>query len=265
MKMISSMQLAIIKKDFMSMVSNKRLFPVLLIVPLVFTVFVPSIFILTIHFAPDDLSDFQMLIDLMPVGKHSDTMSRTMISLILNNIMPIFFMLIPIMAASVMAASSFVGEKEKRTLETLLYCPLPLKKIFQSKVWASFLLSMTVAFISFFIMIIVIETELLLLTGSMLVPDISWLIMMLIVSPSVSLLAITLIVGGSAKAQTVEESQQRAVFLILPILLLVIGQFTGILLVNAWYLLAVGAIFAALAYILLRRSMRNFTYEILLR
>lgn len=41
-------------------------------------------------------------------------------------------LMIPVMASSVMAASSFVGEKEKHTLETLLYSPLSLKQLFQS-------------------------------------------------------------------------------------------------------------------------------------
>ena len=263
--MINSMQAAIIKKDFQSIVSNKRLFPVLLVVPLVFTVVLPSVFILLISFTPDELGEMQALIDLMPISKQADTIARTVIALILNYIMPMFFIMIPIMAASVTAASSFVGEKEKRTLETLLYCPLPLKGIFKSKVWASFLLSMTVAISSFIIMLAVVETEVLLATGSMLVPDISWLVVMLVVSPAVSLLAITLIVGGSAKAQTMEESQQRSVFLIIPLLLMIAGQFTGVVLISAWYLLAIGAIIAALAAVLIRRSERKFTYEILLR
>ena len=52
-------------------------------------------------------------------------------------------------------------EKEKRTLETLLYCPLSLRKIFQAKVLASFLLSMTVSLFSFAAMLLVMETEIL--------------------------------------------------------------------------------------------------------
>jgi len=233
-------------------------------VPLIFTLVLPSIFILAINFAPDDMGEFQALIDMMPLGKQSDTLAQTFISLVLNNIMPIFFLMIPIMAASVMAASSFVGEKEKRTLETLLYCPLTLKKIFQSKVWASFLVSMTVSVSSFLVMFIVVEIEVILTIGSMFIPDISWLIIMLFVSPSVSLLAITLIVGGSAKSQTMEESQQRAVFLIIPVILLVVSQFTGIILISGWYLLAIGAIVAVIAALMMRRSERNYTYEVLL-
>ena len=73
--------------------------------------------------------------------------------------------MIPIMAASIMAASAFVGEKERHTLETLLYCPLTLKQIFQAKVWASFLLSMLVSLISFTAMLLVIEAELFFLMG----------------------------------------------------------------------------------------------------
>jgi ABC-type Na+ efflux pump permease subunit len=258
------MQKAIIKKDFQSIVSNKRLFPVLLIVPLVFTVILPSIFIFAISFAPDELGEMQTLIDLLPQNKQEDTIVRTVIMLIINYVLPMFFTMIPIMAASVTAASSFVGEKEKRTLETLLYCPLTLKKIFQAKVGASFLLSMTISLSSFLVMMVVVETEIILTTGSMLIPDISWLAVLLVVSPAVSLLAITLIVSGSAKAQTIEESQQRSVFLIIPILIMAIGQFSGVILINAWYLLGVGAILAVLAVVFMRKSEHKFTYEILL-
>jgi len=263
--MINAMQITIIKRDLRSITSNKRLFSVLLIVPLVLTVVLPLIFILAIHFAPDDIGDLQKMLDLLPSSGQLDTMSRTLISLILNSIIPIFFMITPIMAASVMAASSFVGEKEKRTLETLLYGPLSLKQIFTSKVLASFILSMVVSFSSFLVMLIVVETAILLTTGSMLLLDISWLVTMLVVSPAVSLLAITLIVSGSAKAQTMEESQQRAVFLVLPLLLLIAGQFTGVILINAWFLLGIGVVFAILALFSMKGSMRKFSYEILLK
>ena len=263
--MINSMQAAIIRKDIRAIVSNKRLFPVLLVVPLVFTVLIPSLFIFMIHFIPDDLGDFQQLLDLLPVVNHSEPLDRAVMSLILNNVIPVFFILIPVMAASVMAASAFVGEKEKRTLETLLYCPLTLRQIFQSKVWASFFLSMGVSVASFVVMFVVAEIEILLMTGRMLPLDFTWLVVLALVSPAISILGITLIVSGSAKAQTIEESQQRAVFLVLPVILIATGQFSGVILINAWYLLAIGAVLALVAYFMMKRVMANFTYEALLR
>ncbi|MBU3806746.1 MAG: ABC transporter permease subunit [Candidatus Fournierella pullistercoris] len=255
---------ALIKKDFRGVASNRRLFSALLIVPLVLTIILPSIFLVTIHFVPDN-PDFANLLSLLPEAAGMESLELTLSSMILNYILPVFFMMIPIMTASIMAASAFVGEKERHTLETLLYCPLTLKQIFQAKVWASFLLSMVVSLISFTAMLLVMETELFFLMGKLILPSVNWLVVMLLLSPAISLIAVTLIVRGSAKAQSVEESQQSAVFLILPLILLIAGQFTGVLLMNVWILLGLGIVCVALAWILLQKSMGRFTYEKLLQ
>ena len=178
---------AIIKKDFRGIASNRRLFSALLIVPLVLTIVLPSVFVIAIHFVPDD-PDVAKLLSLLPEAARMESLELTLSSMILNYILPVFFLVIPIMAASIMAASAFVGEKERHTLETLLYCPLTLKQIFQAKVWASFLLSMFTSLISFTAMFLVIETELFFLMGRLLIPSVSWLVVMLLLSPAISLI-----------------------------------------------------------------------------
>jgi ABC-type Na+ efflux pump permease subunit len=259
------MQAAIIKKDFQGIIANKRMFSVLLIVPLLMTVIIPTIFILTTQFSPiDEVEKMAKMLDsagLIDNNFDAEGLQQNVTSMLLNYILPLFFLLIPIMASSVMAANSFVGEKEKNTLETLLYSPLPLKEIFGAKILASFFLSMAVSVFSFIIMMIIIQTELFFLTGSFVMLNINWLIVMFLVSPSVALLAINLIVRGSAKSQSSEESQQRSVFLILPIILLVAGQFTGIMLLSAWLFLAIGAAVAAVALFMFRGHFSKFHYE----
>lgn len=257
--------IAIIKKDIRGITSNHRMFITLLIVPIVLTVVVPTMFILIMRFAPAESADFQKLLAILPLAEQKEDSFKSMLPLVLNYILPMFFMLIPIMAASVMAACSFVGEKEKRTLETLLYCPLSLKQIFRAKVLAAFLLSMLVSAISFVVMLIVLEAETCMLMGFFLLPDAKWLLVLLLVAPAVSLIAITLIVKASAKAQSVEDAQQGAVFLIFPVIMLLVGQFTGVLLINAWVLLILGIVCALLALLLLRQSMSHFKYETLLK
>lgn len=115
------------------------------------------------------------------------------------------------------------------------------------------------------IMTVIIPSIFVLTIGSFVMPSISWLIMMLLVSPAVSVIAIALIVRDSAKAQTSEESQQRSVFLILPIALLLVSQFTGILMVNTLMLLGIGVVLAVIALLMLKGSSGNFQYETLLR
>lgn len=234
-------------------------------VPLALTIVLPSVLVLVTVMAPDSASDFQKMLSMVSFLSEEPDQQQMILWLMLNKIMPAFFLLIPIMASSVMAASSFVGEKEKHTLETLLYSPLSLKQLFQSKILAGFSVGMMVSYISFAAMILVLEMEMLFLNGSMVMPDISWLLIMLLLAPAVSLVAIAVTVRGSAKAQTIEEAQQRAVFLIFPILALVIGQFSGVILVNSGLLLGLGVVLAVLAVLLMRGAARNFTYEKLLK
>ena len=101
--------------------------------------------------------------------------------------------------------------------------------------------------------------------GTLLLPGANWILVILLISPAISLIAITLIVKGSAKAQSVEESQQSAVFLILPVILLVAGQFSGLMLLRFPILLIVGILCALLAWVLLKKAMKRFTYELLLK
>ena len=224
-----------------------------------------SAFVLVLTQAPNAASDFQKLLDMLPVADGEHSQQQRILGLILNNIMPPFFLIVPIMTSSVMAASSFVGEKEKHTLETLLYSPLSLRQLFQSKILAGLSVGIMISYISFAAMLLVVEMEVFFLTGNLIIPSMSWLIIMLLIAPSFSLVAIAVTVRSSAKAKTIEEAQQRAVFLIFPILALVIGQFTGILLINSWLLLGLGAVLVVLDVLLMRGAAGNFTYEKLLK
>ena len=96
-------------------------------------------------------------------------------------------------------------------------------------------------------------------------PGAGWLAVMLLASPAISLIAIAVTVRGSARAQTVEEAQQRAVFLVFPIIALLIGQFTGVILINSGLLWGLGAVLAALDVLLMKGAAGNFSYEKLLK
>ena len=86
-------QFALIKKDMRSVTSNKQVFTVLLIVPIVLTIALPSIFVFVISFAPDAASDFRKLLDMLPAPDGEYSQQQQIFSLILNQIMPSFFLI----------------------------------------------------------------------------------------------------------------------------------------------------------------------------
>lgn len=263
--MINSKQQAIIKKDVQGIVANKRYFYMLLLMPLLFSVVLPSVFVLIALLTPTSSNDFQQLLVAMPEELRQGDLGITIVQTIFNSVLPMFFLMIPIMTATVMAASSFVGEKEKNTLETLFYSPLSVKQIFQAKVYSSFVVSFVITLASFVIMLLVVQLEVFFLRGTLLALSISWAYILLLLVPSITLVSITLIVKGSAKSQTMEEAQQRSGFLIMPLVLFMVGQFTGLFLISSWALLLAGVLLLGVAIALLRGSMQSFTYEMLLK
>ena len=60
--------LAIVKKDIRGITSNHRMFATLLVVPIVLTVLVPTLFILIMRFAPTESPDFQKLLAMLPLA-----------------------------------------------------------------------------------------------------------------------------------------------------------------------------------------------------
>lgn len=251
---------AIVRKDLGAIVQNRQMLAVMLVVPLVLSVLMPLAFVVTLRFLPDEMGELELLLNSFPAVAGQTTLQR-ILNLIINYMLPVLFLMIPIMAASVMSAGAFVGEKEKQTLETLLYSPLTLQQVFRAKVMAAFLLGLLVSAVSFVAMVIAVEGAALLLLKQWIPLGITWLAILLLVGPALSLIAITLMVRTSAKAQTAMEAQQRAGFLILPLVLLLVGQFTGVMLISFWVLLALGVAAAAVAFLLLRRALAGFTYE----
>ncbi|MBO0453436.1 MULTISPECIES: ABC transporter permease subunit [Enterococcus] len=264
--MFNSRQKAIMIKDIKGITDNKRYFSVLTILPLLFSVVFPTIMLLSILLSPTDSSSFTDMARIVPDFQKLDQeqLVYELLMLMVNNVIPIFFLIIPIMTASVMAASSFVGEKEKRTLETLFYSPLSIREIFQAKVYASFFIGILITYVSFVLTVIVVEVEMYILKGILLPLSINWLWVMLLIVPAITIISIVLIVKGSAKSMTIEESQQKAAFLIIPVAFLLVGQFTGILVFGGWIVVSIGILLLLIALLLLRYAMTGFTYERLL-
>ncbi|MEO1769781.1 ABC transporter permease [Candidatus Enterococcus ferrettii] len=263
--MVNSKQQAIIKKDIQGIVANKRYFYMILLIPLLFSVVLPSVFVLIALLTPVSSNDFQQLLRTLPEQYQQGDLGIQIVQTIFNSVLPMFFLMIPIMTATVMAASSFVGEKEKNTLETLLYSPLSVKQIFQAKVYSSFVVSFGITLSSFVIMLLVVQAEVFFLRSTLLSLSVSWAYILLLLVPAITLVSITVIVKGSAKSQTMEEAQQRSGFLVMPLVLFMVGQFTGLFLISPWAMLIAGVVLMGVAVVLLQNSMQSFTYEMLLK
>ena len=261
--MINSMQKALIAKDLRFAKETKGNIVSIVVVSLVFCVIFPAVFIIAMHFSPDGLNDFDGVLSLLGDSFTEGEANMAILSFILNNIIPMLFLMIPVIATTTMATSSFIGEKEKRTLETLLYSPMSLRQIFTSKVLAASFLSMVVTVTAFIFYFAVSQGLMYFLFGHLMLPGINWYLIVFVVAPVISLLAVTITCKISAKAQTMEEAFQKAGLLTIPIIIFAASQLTGLMIIGTWILLGVALVIGVIAYVLMQSALRNFKYETL--
>lgn len=84
-------------------------------------------------------------------------LKEQLVYLFVNYMMASLFLLIPVITASAIAANSLVGEKERKTLESLLFALITVKELFVSKVLSSFIPAFGVSFISFILSGVIIN------------------------------------------------------------------------------------------------------------
>lgn len=265
---------AIALKDIRGITANLQVWLPMLIVPLILGVVLPTIYMIAVtYFGPEaaDIKEMLVWLDRIPPSPLKDLLDampnvgQRVSYLVANYMLAPFFLMIPLMASSVVAADSLAGEKERGTLESLLFAPMDMLSLFTGKVLAAFLPSMVLSLVTFLISTVTVNLTGWRLFGRIFFPALNWLPLMLLVIPMVSLLAIFLTVFISARVATFQAAYQMGGLLVLPALLLLVGQASGLLLLGPGLLTAVGVGLAlinlALLWLIVRGLDRNRLFE----
>ena len=145
---------AIIRKDLKVTLQNKGVSIPLIVVPLIFFLALPALAGLAPLLASGQesaMSDLYQMLDQMPAELVTEltgagyTTLQQVIYLALVYLLAPMYLIVPLMVASVIAADSFAGEKERKTLEALLYTPTTDQELLLGKLLAAWLPAVGVA------------------------------------------------------------------------------------------------------------------------
>ena len=166
------------------------------------------------------------------------------------------------MASSVLGSDSFAGERERKTIEALLATPLSDSELFIGKILVSFIPSMIITVVSFSIFAAVVDIITFgMFNGMLLLPNVSYLVMVFGVAPVITLCSIGLTVIISSKVKGFKEAQQISVVLLLPVLGLVFAQISGLLILGPLVLVGLISIFAVADIIIFYAGIKIFQRE----
>lgn len=265
MKWIPLAERAVAKKDFGEFWENKMTRTTLLVVPVVMVLVIPLIFLVTTYaFPASQMHGMDQIAKFFPLEAKLFSSKQLLFYMMTNLICPMFFLMIPLMSSTASAACSFVGEKERSTLETLLLTPLSIRQIFKAKVLGCIVLSAVTTGISFVVFAAVISVGDILM-GLPFFLNWNWLILLFLLAPAFTVFGVVFMVLVSGKSKNYMESIQTSGYIVLPVILLFLGQMTGLFQLGPVLLLLFFLLVAVADAVLWAVASRAFTPEKLMR
>ncbi len=257
---------AIMRKDLKQVTHNTMVWLPIALVPLIMMVILPLILVMLPTFVPpDELSndDLSMLFDMLPPNLSQPLLGlspeQQWVTLSANYMFAPMFLIVPLMVASVLGGDSFVGEKERRTLEGLLYTPLTDAELFVAKLLAALMPALVVTLVCFLLYGVSVNVGGYRTMGGIFFPASTWWPLVFWLAPGVSVAGLGIIVLVSSKAKTFMAAQQTASLLVLPIMFLMVGQVSGLFFLSVGLLLGVGALVWLIGFWLIWIGSKTFS------
>ncbi|HLE74663.1 MAG TPA: ABC transporter permease subunit [Candidatus Bathyarchaeia archaeon] len=259
----------VFRKDWREVSRNWQVILPIVVIPFMFSVLLPVLLVLIPSLAATpgtSLGGFETMIQNLPKHVQDElagmTDQQVMVYIMSLYFFAPFFLIIPLMASSVIASDSFAGEKERKTIEALLATPISDSELFLGKILVSFIPSMMVTVVSFIIYSTVVDLfSFAIFNGRLLLPNLVWILLIFGLAPTVALASIGLTVMISAKVKGFREAQQISVILLIPILALVFGQVTGAIIFGPVVVTALIGFFAIIDLAVFKIGVKLFKRE----
>ncbi len=152
------------------------------------------------------------------------------------------YLLVPLIVATVIAADSFAGERERGTLEALLHTPTTDRELMTGKFLAAWLPALTVSWVGFAVYSVLANALMWPALGRVFFPSLTWLLLAFWVTPAISALGLGIMVIASSRVNSLQAAHQVGSLVVLPIVLLLIVQITGTMLFAPLVVTALGAL-----------------------
>ncbi len=254
---------AIIAKDLIAVRRSKAVVIPMIAVPALLMIVLPLLVGLAARAA--DHPDVGRILNSMP-GDLARPILRLpareqLIVLVNGYLLAPLFLIVPLMVSAVLAADAFAGEKERKTLESLLHLPIADRDLFLAKLLTAFLPAIAVSLIGFICFCVVSNGVAWPVLHRVFVPTKLWMVMILWIGPAVATLGLAVLVRVSVRARTSQEANQLGGAVILPLIFLSVGQSSGVLLAPIPVAVGIGAVIWVIALVLVRGGAKRFTRD----
>ncbi|MGD2079186.1 MAG: ABC transporter permease subunit [Chloroflexota bacterium] len=179
------------------------------------------------------------------------------------DIFTLLFMILPITIPVTIAAYSIVGEKTSHSLEPLLATPITTGELLAGKALAAAVPAIVATWLSFVLYLIGVR----IMTSAEIfehVLDPLWLLAVFLVGPLLTVLSVCTAIIISSRVTDPRVAEQLSAVVIVPIILLLVGQSMGLIILDRQLVLLAGIVVAIVDVALLVIAVKAFQRETIL-
>ncbi len=250
---------SVIVKEWADTFRNKLVFMGLVLLPTIFTA-MPLVMLSIIGNAPQSEMD-----ELGPFLAYKDYFGVNDVGALLVGMASIYiilYLIMPLMLPMMIASDSIVSEKVQKSLEPLLATPISVWELLIGKALAAAAPAVAVTWLAYAIYTALAAV----IIGGPVVSallSIDWLIAILLVAPLLSLLSVGLAIIVSSRVNDTRAAQQIGGLVVLPMMLILIPMFAGMILTGKVFLL-MAVVVAILDVLVLNIAVSLFQRETIL-
>lgn len=260
--------LVFMDKDWTEIRKTKYVMMSLIVLPLVMAVVMPLSLVAPFSFmSEEDASDESLSLEALfsnvppPTSNWDELTELQKTVVVMVYLGHIFFLIIPCVLPSVIAADSIAGEKERKSFEAILATPISDSELLVAKVGLPFILGMVgtyIATIPYVGLTVFFTYDV--LGNYIVVPDLNFLLLIFLLSPAIALMTSICMVFVSSRVGSARDAQQVGALVVLPLIIVIISQI--VLALFSPLAIVVGAfVFFVLDFLLFKLSLRFFSRD----
>lgn len=247
---------ALVRKDWIELRRNRQVLIPIVAMPFVFALFVPVSFLAMMR-SPEGAAQLGTWARFMTDSTDQQTLVFTM----LHSVFAPFFLMIPMVIASITAGTAVVGERERHTIEGLLYTPATVREIVLAKIAATWLLAIAITWVSFVLYAIAVNLVVGDLFDGWFFPTWTWAVHIGLLVPLAAFFAVCAIVIVSQRARTMQGAQAVSGLVVLPVIILIGTQAAGLMVVDLFIVFVWAGALAVADTVLFWFAVRSFDGE----
>lgn len=252
---------AIVRKDLRVVWRSRALMTPLIALPVLLMIVLPTVFTFLPRMLGGAREAFAEMFHNLPDpvrAQFGEFTEATWIRVVHTQFLAPLMLLVPFMVANVIAADGFAGERERKTLEPLLYTPATDAELFLAKLLAAWIPAVMIAFGGATMYAVIVNATAWPVMQRVFFPDATWVVMILWMAPAFAALGLAGMLLVSLRVRGMQEATQLGGLFVLPVIALVVAEVRGAVLLGPGMALVIGVAVWAIAGVLLAFGVTRF-------